>query len=296
MFERKAKSNASGCASPADHIQKVKDAGETRQLNENMEKIHNKIVVFSGKGGVGKSTVAVNLAVALAARGYRTGLLDIDIHGPSVPVLLGMNGEKVMADSASEKIIPALYNDTLKVVSVGFFLEKMEDAVVWRGPLKYNMIKQFLKDVAWGELDYLIIDSPPGTGDEPLSVCQLIKNPDGALIVTTPQDVALADVMKSITFCKMLNMPVIGVIENMSGFVCPHCGGAVDIFKSGGALKMAADMGVPFLGRIPLETRISEQADAGKPFVNTVPSDSSSAQSSFDAIVAKIVQLKEKQS
>ncbi len=257
-------------------------------LKENMSKIRHKIVVLSGKGGVGKSTVAVNLAVSIAAKGLKVGLLDVDIHGPSVPKLLGLEG--VMARGSGEKMIHSVkYSDNLVVMSVGFLMEDADQAVVWRGPLKYGIIKQFLSEVVWGELDYLIVDSPPGTGDEPLSVCQLIPEPDGAVIVTTPQDVALADVRKSVTFCRQLNMNVIGVIENMSTFVCPHCGEVTEIFKSGGGEAMAENMGVNFLGKIPLEPHIVHSGDEGNPFSTMVSDGNSIAMERFSEIVNSIV-------
>ncbi len=272
---------------PVDTVKTVKEAEEKLALQENMARIAHKIVVLSGKGGVGKSTVAVNLAVSLAAKKFKTGLLDIDIHGPSVPKLLGMEKEHPLG-TKDEKIIPLHYNDYLKVISVGFLLADSDDAVIWRGPLKYGIIKQFLKDVLWGDLDYLVIDSPPGTGDEPLSVCQLIEKADGAVIVTTPQDVALIDVRKSITFCRQLAMPVIGVVENMSGFVCPHCGKQTDIFKNGGGEAMAENMGVPFLGSIPIEPNIAQSGDSGNPF-NSPDQTGSTAQKNFSQIVETII-------
>ncbi|HNU91122.1 MAG TPA: Mrp/NBP35 family ATP-binding protein [Spirochaetota bacterium] len=285
MFGKKEKANGNDVKESGSS--KPQPANEQEELRNNLAGVRKKIVVLSGKGGVGKSTVAVNLAVAIAKTGARVGLLDVDVHGPSVPTMLGLQGEPLSADS-SGKIIPLVYGDSLKVLSVGFMLQNKEDAVIWRGPLKYGIIKQFLKDVVWGELDYLIIDSPPGTGDEPLSVCQLIENPEGAVIVTTPQDVALIDVMKSISFCRQLNMPVIGVIENMSGFTCPHCGTTIGIFKGGGALKMTVDMRVPFLGSIPIESRIAIRSDEGRPFV-TDGEERSAANGAFDDIVGKIM-------
>ncbi|MDA3901737.1 MAG: Mrp/NBP35 family ATP-binding protein [Spirochaetes bacterium] len=236
------------------------------KVKENMTDVDHTVVVLSGKGGVGKSTVAVNLAVSLAERGYKTGLLDVDLHGPSVPTLLGLEGTR-HSQSADGKIMPILYNGTLKTVSVGFLTDSRSDAMIWRGPMKHNVIKQFLTDVDWGELDFLIIDSPPGTGDEVLAVCQLIENPDGAVIVTTPQDLALVDVAKSITFCEKLNIPRLGVIENMSGFSCPHCGKISDLFKRGGGKKIADISSIPFLGEIPISTGIPECGDSGKPFM-----------------------------
>jgi Mrp family chromosome partitioning ATPase len=264
-----------------------------RILKDNMVKIRHKIIVLSGKGGVGKSTVAVNLAVSLAAKGMKVGLLDVDIHGPSVPKLLGLDG--VMASGGEDKkIYPVKYSDNLIVMSVGFLMADADEAVVWRGPLKYGIIKQFLSDVVWGDLDYLIVDSPPGTGDEPLSVCQLIENPDGAVIVTTPQDIALADVRKSITFCRQLKMDVIGVIENMSTFICPHCGKSTDIFKTGGGESMAENMGVNFLGKIPLEALIVHSGDGGTPFSTLLSDGSSTAGSAFTKIVNSIIKGEKK--
>ncbi len=288
MSDEKNRGQAACGMMPPEVARAVKEEAENRALKENMDRIAHKIVVLSGKGGVGKSTVAVNLAVSLASRKLRTGLLDIDIHGPSVPKLLGMEGAK-LAGSKDGMIVPVEYNEYLKVISVGFMLAEKDDAVIWRGPLKYGIIKQFLKDVLWGDLDYLVIDSPPGTGDEPLSVCQLIENPDGAVIVTTPQDVALIDVRKSITFCRQVNMPVIGVVENMSGFVCPHCGKQTDIFKTGGGGAMADNMGVPFLGTIPIEPLIADSGDSGIPFNNRAEHNVSAAQKQFTSIVDTIV-------
>ncbi|HOK92201.1 MAG TPA: Mrp/NBP35 family ATP-binding protein [Spirochaetota bacterium] len=265
-----------------------KAANEEELLKHNMSKIKHKIVVLSGKGGVGKSTVAVNLAVALAEKKFKTGLLDIDVHGPSIPKLLGIEG--MMATGTGDKtILPIIYNEYLKVMSVGFLMPDKDQAVIWRGPLKYGVIKQFLTDVLWDDLDYLIVDSPPGTGDEPLSVCQLIPEPDGAVIVTTPQDVALADVRKSVTFCRQVDMPIIGVVENMSGFICPHCGNLTEIFKTGGGKSMAEDMGIPFLGAIPLEPRIVDSGDNGFPHLSASSSNATEAQKKFNEIVEKII-------
>ena len=263
------------------------DRIEEEELRENMSKIKNKIVVLSGKGGVGKSTVAANLAVSLAEKKKKTGLLDVDIHGPSIPTLLGLK-QKQLEITKSNKIMPIEYNNYLTVMSIGFMLPGSDDAVIWRGPLKYSLIKQFLKDVEWSELDYLIIDSPPGTGDEPLSICQLIENPKGAIVVTTPQDVALIDVRKSITFCKKLNMPIIGIVENMSGFICPHCGKKTDIFKTGGGEHLAKEMGIPYLGNIPIEPQIVTNADSGKSFLSN-KSNNTTAENNFNSIVDKII-------
>jgi len=244
---------------------KKKNEDEKKIIHEKMMRINHKILVLSGKGGVGKSTAAANMAVTLALEGKKVGLLDVDIHGPSIPVILNLNGQKLEADG--ETIIPVEMNKNLKVMSIGFMLHNVDDAVIWRGPMKYQVIKQFLKDVDWGELDFLIIDSPPGTGDEPLSVIQLLGDADGAVIVTTPQNVAISDVRRSISFCRKLELPIIGVLENMSGFVCPKCGEVTDIFKSGGGEKMAKEMKVPFLGKIPIDPQIVEACDSGKPYI-----------------------------
>ena len=211
------------CAAQAKRpTEQEQDYQERLQLAQRMCKIKKKIVVMSGKGGVGKSTVAVNLAVYLSIQGHRVGLLDVDIHGPSIPRLLNLEDKQIQ--NKGHALLPIEFSKNLKVMSIGFMLQDRNDAVIWRGPMKHNVIKQFLKDVEWGNLDYLIIDSPPGTGDEPMAVCQLIENPEGAIIVTTPQEIALLDVRKSITFCHQLKVRVLGVIENMSGFSCPGCG------------------------------------------------------------------------
>jgi Mrp family chromosome partitioning ATPase/predicted Fe-Mo cluster-binding NifX family protein len=237
---------------------------ERQALQARLSRIRHKIIVLSGKGGVGKSTIAVNLAVSLNLLGRRVGLLDVDLHGPSIPTMLGLEGETI--HGSEEGIVP-IDLVGLKVLSLGLFLQNQDDAVIWRGPLKMGVIKQFLKDVAWGDLDYLVIDSPPGTGDEPLSVCQLIGNLDGAVVVTTPQRVAAVDVRKSITFCRQLQVPVLGVIENMSGFVCPKCGEVTAILRSGGGMRMATEMNVPFLGSIPMDPLLAEACDSGQAFV-----------------------------
>ncbi|MBN2085539.1 MAG: P-loop NTPase [Anaerolineales bacterium] len=241
-----------------------KDFIERRALHDRLSRIQRKIIVLSGKGGVGKSTIAVNLAVELARTGYRTGLLDVDLHGPSIPTLLGMEKETIRGGAGG--MLPAEV-DGLKVMSIGFLLDNPDDAVIWRGPAKMGAIRQFFQDVAWGDLDYLIIDSPPGTGDEPLSVCQLAGRLDGAVIVTTPQKVAAVDVRKSITFCRQLRIPVIGVVENMSGFACPKCGEVTQILPSGGGRRIAEDMSVPFLGAIPMDPKIAEACDNGHAFL-----------------------------
>jgi len=234
-----------------------------------MENVKHTFLVLSGKGGVGKSSIAVNLAVWLSMQGKNVGLLDIDIHGPSIPKLLNLERMKVQA--VGDKIMPAVYSDTLKVMSVGFLLRNDTDALIWRGPMKHNVIKQFVTDVCWGDLDYLITDCPPGTGDEPLSIAQLLGKIDGAVIITTPQQVAVVDVKKCITFCRQLDLPVLGVIENMSGIVCPHCNQRIDVFAGNGGQEMARDFGVPFLGKIPMDPALAHACDLGAPFVDTAP-------------------------
>jgi len=256
---------------------------ERRELQSRLCRIKHKIVILSGKGGVGKSTVAVNLATALMLSGRRVGLLDVDIHGPSIPTLLGLERERI---HGSEDGLLPIDIGGLKVMSLGFLLQNQDDAVIWRGPMKMSVIKQFLKDVAWGDLDYLIIDSPPGTGDEPLSVCQLIGQLDGAVIVTTPQKVAAVDVRKSVTFCRRLGVPVLGVVENMSGFVCPKCGEVTQILPSGGGPRIAKDMNVPLLGSIPMDPKIAEAGDSGRAMLGQDP-DSPMARA-MDEIIARI--------
>ncbi|MBW1872653.1 MAG: Mrp/NBP35 family ATP-binding protein, partial [Deltaproteobacteria bacterium] len=242
---------------------------ERQAIAARMCRIKHKLVVLSGKGGVGKSTVAVNLAVALSMAGKKVGLLDVDIHGPSIPKLLNIEGAKVEGTEAS--IFPVKAGKNLSVMSIGLLLHGKDEAVIWRGPRKYGAIKQFIKDVEWDDLDYLIIDSPPGTGDEPLSVVQLIEQLDGAIIVTTPQEVAVQDVRRSIMFCRELNLPVVGVIENMSGFICPNCKEKINIFTAGGGESMAKDMSVPFLGTIPIDPQVVTAGDTGKPVIQAQP-------------------------
>lgn len=256
------------------------------QLHKRMASIRNKIVVLSGKGGVGKSTVAVNLAVSLSMAGHKVGLLDVDIHGPSVPTMLGLEDASIVG--SREGLVPVDL-EGLKVMSLGFMLVDQDEAVIWRGPRKTGVIKQFLKDVAWGELDFLVIDSPPGTGDEPLAVCQLVEGLDGALVVTTPQKVAAVDVRKSISFCRELKIPIVGVVENMSGFVCPKCGESSRILRSGGGRMVAEGMGVPFLGEIPIEPGIAEASDQGRAFVTH--NNSSPAAKSLKAIWESLVRM-----
>jgi ATP-binding protein involved in chromosome partitioning len=257
---------------------------ERQALQERLCRIKHKILVLSGKGGVGKSTVAVNIAVALASQGKKVGLLDIDIHGPNVPKMLGVEGMRI--GGGPENLEPYPYSENLKLMSIGFLLQSPDSAVIWRGPLKYGVIKQFLKDVEWGDLDFLVVDAPPGTGDEPLSVCQLIEDADGAVIVTTPQEVSILDVRKCVNFCRHLSTPILGVVENMSGFACPHCGKTTDLFKKGGGERMAEELGVPFLGAVPIDPAVVAGGDSGEPIVKRAPG--SEAAKAFMSIVEKL--------
>lgn len=283
---------SSSCAAKGRKQGETEEAHRERQiLAQKLCRIKHKIIVLSGKGGVGKSTVAANLALSLAGRGRAVGLVDVDIHGPSIPRILGIEDRPV--EVLDEQLLPVPIGKNLKAMSIGMLLRGRDEAVIWRGPLKMGIIKQFLRDVLWGDLDYLIIDSPPGTGDEPLSVVQLIEDLDGAIIVTTPQDLSIIDVRRSIQFCRTVNLPVLGVVENMSGFVCPHCGKTTEIFKSGGGEKMAGEMNVPFLGRVPLDPAIALASDAGRPCL-TALQESESAKAFARAIDPLIERLEKK--
>jgi ATP-binding protein involved in chromosome partitioning len=237
---------------------------EQQKLKDAMGKIKHKIAIISGKGGVGKSTVTVNLATAFAIQGKRVGVLDADIHGPSVPRLLRLTGQQ--AKNSPLGVFPVDGPLGMKVMSIDFFLPE-QAPTIWRGPLKMRAIRQFLSDVDWGELDFLFIDLPPGTGDEPLSIAQLLPDIDGVVIVTMPSELSSSIVKKAITFAQRLNMPIIGVVENMSGCVCPHCNEKIDIFQSGGGKKMAQEMGVAFLGSIPIDPKVGVDSDKGTPFI-----------------------------
>lgn len=254
---------------------KKTQAPEDLKLAKSLDGIKNKIVVLSGKGGVGKSTMAVNIALSLSLAGKKVGLLDVDVHGPSVPRLLGLTGEA--AHIERDYIEPVPWSKNLWVMSIGFLLPDRNEAVIWRGPVKAGLIRQFLQDVAWGELDYLVVDCPPGTGDEPLSIMQLLGKEVRSVIVTTPQMLAIDDVRRSITFCKRTESHILGVVENMSGFVCPECGKRHEIFKSGAGERMARDMGVPFLGRIPVEPELARAGDEGFAYIKVYPESETSA-------------------
>jgi len=265
---------------------------QERKVRERMNKIRHKIAVISGKGGVGKSTVSVNLAMAFAMHGHvnYVGILDADIHGPSVPKMLGIAGQRLQAGPPGA--FPASGPLGIKVVSMDFLLPDENSPVIWRGPLKMTAIRQFLSDIVWGDLDVLLIDLPPGTGDEPLSVAQLLPEMDGVVIVTIPSEVSQIVVKKSAFFARQLGMPIIGIVENMSGFVCPKCGAKADIFQSGGGRKIAEELRIPFLGSIPIDQRVCQDSDRGAPFI--VEHADSPASKSFMEIVRKIERFLER--
>jgi len=253
-------------------------------LKLRLKHVKHTVAMISGKGGVGKSTVTVNLAAAFALTGEHVGILDADIHGPSVPRLLGLTGQRVKVGPPGA--FPVTGPLGIKVVSIDFFLPEEQTPTIWRGPLKMTAIRQFLSDVVWGELDVLFIVLPPGTGDEPLSIAQLLPNIDGVVIVTMPSELSRAVVKKAITFARMVGMPIIGIVENMSGYVCPSCGEKIDIFQSGGGKKMAEETGVPFLGSIPIDPKVGVDSDKGSPFV--IEHANSAAAKAFVEIVKKV--------
>jgi len=266
--------------------QKTKKDAQDSSVEKSLKKIKNKFIIMSGKGGVGKTSTSVNLAIALSNKGFQVGLMDVDLHGPDVPRMLGLNG---MLDlSKNHKLAPMKYSDKLSAVSIETLTPNKDDAIIWRGPIKYSAIKQFIGDVDWGELDFLIIDSPPGTGDEPLTVAQTIRDAK-AVIVTTPQEVSLADVRKSISFCKTVKMEIFGLIENMSGFICPHCDKTIDLFGAGGGEKTAKETGIEFLGKIPFDQKVVACGDAGSSLVDK-HSDSQVAKA-FESIADKMAKL-----
>jgi ATP-binding protein involved in chromosome partitioning len=256
---------------------------QVEQLRVRMGKIKHKIAVISGKGGVGKSTITVNLAAAFAKSGHNVGVLDADIHGPSVPRLLGLTGQQVKMGPPGAFPVPGPLG--MKVVSIDFFLPE-EVPTIWRGPLKMGAIRQFLQEIVWGDLDILFIDLPPGTGDEPLTIAQFLPEMDGVIVVTMPSELSSTIVKKAITFALRLNMPIIGVVENMSGFICPHCGTKTEIFRSGGGRKIAEEAGVAFLGSIPIDPEVGVDADQGKPFI--IAHEDSVAAKAFKEIVEQV--------
>ncbi len=245
------------------------------RIHDRMSKIDRKIIIMSGKGGVGKSTVTVNLARALLAMGYKVGVLDTDIHGPNIPKMFGCEGAILGSNEDGSSIIPVSPMPNLKVVSLSFALTSPEQAIIFRGPMKIGVIKQFLADVEWGPLDYLLIDSPPGTGDEQLTVCQTIPDMTGSVIVTTPQQVSILDVRRSITFSRQLSVKIIGLVENMSYLVCPDCGKHIQVFGKDGGKMLCEETGVPFLGAIPLEIGLQEDEDDGADWLAENPNSES---------------------
>lgn len=238
-----------------------------------MKKVKHVILVLSGKGGVGKSSVSTQLALSLLSKGKKVGLLDIDLCGPSIPTMLGLRDKQIHQSSDGWVPVYADEKKQLAVISIGFLLSNSDDAVIWRGPKKTAMIKQFITDVVWGELDYLIIDTPPGTSDEHISIVEALKgyNPDGAILVTTPQGVALADVRKELNFCRKVQLPLLGVVENMSGFACPHCAECYNIFSKGGGEALANEFSVPFLGRVPIDPQLTLSVEQGKNLIMEFP-------------------------
>jgi ATP-binding protein involved in chromosome partitioning len=281
--------NCASCpsATKCDDPRNTAEAGLPPKVNVNIKHV---VLVLSGKGGVGKSTVAANLAFALSNHGFKTGLIDLDIHGPNIPKMLGIDEAKLQ--SYDGKVIePVRVTGTLGVVSMAFLLPARSTPVIWRGPMKMAVIRQFLEDVNWGDLDYLVVDLPPGTGDEALSIAQLAPNIAGAVIVTTPQEVAVMDSSRAVEFIKKLELPVLGIIENMSGFVCPHCKEEIDIFGKGGGEKEAKDLGVPFLGSIPLDPETRKAADEGRPFIIKTAEDNPTWKSINTVMEALITEI-----
>jgi Mrp family chromosome partitioning ATPase len=248
------------------------------------------ILILSGKGGVGKSTVAVNLAYALSNHGRQVGLLDLDIHGPNIPKMLGLEEHQLCSEG--NKIIPIRVTGSLQVISMAFLLPEKHSPVVWRGAMKASAIRQFLEDTKWGSLDYLVVDLPPGTGDEALTIAQIAPNLRGAVIVTTPQDVSTLDSTKAITFVEMLELDVLGVIENMSGMVCPHCGESIELFGKGGGERIANEHNVPFLGSIPLDIEMRKAGDEGRPFI--IRRKDSTSWNAINAVMEKLVGIVER--
>lgn len=273
---------------PANKVKYSVDQ-EAELLSENLLKIKHKIVVMSGKGGVGKSTISANLAVALANRKQKVGILDSDIHGPSIPSLLGVKDKR--PEVVNERVVPVDGPLNLKIISIDFFLPDNTSPVIWRGPLKMRALKQFLSDIEWPVLDYLIVDLPPGTGDEPLSIMQLIPDLDGIIMITIPSDVSQHVVRKAINMTKQMDVPIIGLIENMSGFVCPNCNTYYDMLGSGGVESLAKEYSIKFLGKIPIDPIIAKNADSGKSFL--LENSNNNSSKAMNDIIDKILETVE---
>jgi len=279
-----AECSGGSCSHQQDQ-QKSREIQE-QALKDTLGKIKHKFLVMSGKGGVGKTSVSVNIAIAIANKGYKVGIMDVDLHGPDVPRMLGLEG--MVGASENQKLAPMPYSENLTAISIESLMPNKDDAVIWRGPLKHSAISQFISDVDWGELDFLIVDSPPGTGDEPLSVAQTIQD-CRPIIVTTPQDVALWDVRKSINFCKKIERNLFGLVENMSGYVCPHCGKTAELFGTGGGEKTAKEFGINFLGRIPFDPNLVKAGDSGSSFQDNYKD--SEAAKAFAGIAGHLIKL-----
>lgn len=270
---------------PVD-FKKPEKTEEEKRIEANLDRIKYKLIVISGKGGVGKSTVAVNVAYGLAAQGNKVGILDVDIHGPSIAKMLGIEGEKLKIKAKGEFPEPIKVTDNLYALTIATLVDSPDDPIIWRGPIKISVIKQFMQDIQWPELDYLIVDSPPGTGDEPLSVVQTLKKVDGSIIVSTPQDIALLDARKTIKFSQKMAVPILGIIENMSTFICPHCGEKTDIFAGLGIGKAASDFNIDVLGHIPIDVNIVKSGDSGKAYLKNHENQASAKE--FQKIISKI--------
>lgn len=264
---------------------KLPEPDPDEQAKKSLSIIKNKFIIMSGKGGVGKTSVSVNIATALANKGFKVGLLDVDIHGPDIPRMLGLQG--LLGANENQKIEPLHFSENLSAVSMESLMIDKDDAIIWRGPKKHAAIRQFIGDVDWGNLDFLIIDSPPGTGDEPITITQIINDAQ-AVIVTTPQEVALADVRKSISFCKKVEMNIFGLVENMSGYACPHCGENLDIFGTGGGQKTADSAEIEFLGEIPIDPNMVKCGDTGASYQKKFPD--SAVTTIFIGIAEKMIQ------
>jgi ATP-binding protein involved in chromosome partitioning len=279
-----AEENEKSCS--CDSARDAALAFQDEMISDLLGRIKNILLVMSGKGGVGKSTVATNLAVGLSQSGYKVGLMDVDLHGPNIPRMLGVTGQP--ENIPGSRVRPVRCSDNLTMISIESVMSDKDQAVIWRGPVKISAIRQFLSDVEWGEMDYLIVDAPPGTGDEPLTVAQTIPEAR-AVIVTTPQEVSLADVRKSINFCREVGLQILGIVENMSGQKCPQCGHEISLFKSGGGEKTANEMGIPFLGKIPIDPAVVTAGDAGNPYI--LNTENGAAVKAFKELVAKIISM-----